>query len=70
VVLPFLLEVLYDEYFSFAPKRLILEKIIENLDRKMLQDLNRANTIRNYFAHCDQRVLDAVDFPKRKLKEN
>jgi len=68
VMKPFLLEVLYDEYFSFALKRRILEKIIENPDRKMLQDLNRANTIRNYFAHCNQRVLDAVDFPKKEAE--
>jgi hypothetical protein len=65
VVKPFVLEVLYDEYFSFALRRRILEKIVENLDRKMLQDLNRVNTIRNYFAHCNQRLLDTVDFPKK-----
>jgi hypothetical protein len=68
VVKPFLLEVLYDENFSFALKRHILEKIIENLDRKMLQDLNRTNTIRNYFAHCNQRVLDEVDFLKKEAE--
>jgi hypothetical protein len=68
VVKPFILEVLYDEYFSFALKRRVLEKIVENLDRKILQDLNRVNTIRNYFAHCNQRFLDAVDMPKKKAE--
>jgi hypothetical protein len=68
VVMPFLLEVLYDEYFSFALKRRILEKIIENLDRKMLQDLNRANTIRNYFAHCNQRLFHGVAFPQKEAE--
>ena len=29
-ILPFLLEVLYDEYFSFALKRRILEKIVKD----------------------------------------
>jgi hypothetical protein len=48
----FILEVLYDEYFSFALKRRIVQKIIPNLDSKMIEDLNRLNTIRNYFAHC------------------
>ncbi len=52
VSMPFFLEVLYDEYFSFALKRRILQKIIPDLDNKKKQDLNRLNTIRNYFAHC------------------
>jgi hypothetical protein len=56
--LPFVLEVLYDEYFSFALKRRILQKIVENLDERKLQDLNRANTIRNYFAHCNQQIVE------------
>jgi hypothetical protein len=68
VMKPFLLEVLYDEYFSFALKRRILEKIVENLDGKKLQDLNRANTIRNYFAHCNQRFFDGVDSPKKEAE--
>ncbi len=48
----FVLEVLYDEYFSFALKRRIIEKVIPNLDKHMIDDLNRLSTIRNYFAHC------------------
>ena len=46
----FLFEVLYDEYFSFALKRRLLEKIIKNIanrDNRKIQDLNRLNTIRN-----------------------
>jgi hypothetical protein len=54
---PFLLEVLYDEQFSFALKRRILEKIIDDPDsHKSIQDLNRLGTIRNYFAHCGQEI--------------
>ena len=61
VLKPFLLEVLYDEYFSFGLKRRILEKIVENLDKRKLSDLNRANTIRNYFAHCNQQIIEGSD---------
>jgi hypothetical protein len=61
VIKPFILEVLYDEYFSFALKRRILEKIVEDLESRKLQDLNRANTIRNYFAHCNQQIVEGSD---------
>ena len=61
VLLPFVLEVLYDEYFSFALKRRILEKIIKNIDNQKVQDLNRLNTIRNYFAHCNQEIIEGLD---------
>lgn len=47
----FFLEVLYDEYCTFALKRRILEKIVPNVDKKQIQSLNRLSTIRNYFAH-------------------
>jgi hypothetical protein len=65
VIKPFLLEVLYDEYFSFALKRRILEKIVDNLDGRKLQDLNRLNTIRNYFAHCNQEMFEGPDAPPK-----
>lgn len=58
----FLLDVLYDEYFSFALKRRILEKILKAKslsDRGMLEDLNRLNNIRNYFAHIGVEFLGA-----------
>lgn len=58
VLKPFILEVLYDEYFTFALKRRILEKIIVNLDKQKKDDLNRLNTIRNYFAHCNQELFE------------
>ena len=54
----FLLEVLYDEYFSFGLKRRIIEKIIEDPDMQQIQNLNRINTIRNYFAHCGQQMFN------------
>jgi len=69
VILPFLLEVLYDEYFSFALKRRILEKIVKDFDKKKLQDLNRLNTIRNYFAHCNQQIFEGPGIPTENNKE-
>lgn len=59
----FLLEVLYDEYFSFALKRRIIEKIISEIDKQQLQRINRINTIRNYFAHCNQQLFDGSTPP-------
>ena len=66
--MPFLLEVLYDEYFSFALKRRILEKIINNIDGQKVQELNRLNTIRNYFAHCNQEIFEISDKEKTQGK--
>jgi len=57
VIRNFLLEVLYDEYFSFGLKRRIIEKITEDIDIQQIQKLNRINTIRNYFAHCGQEMF-------------
>jgi len=68
VLLPFYIEVLYDEYFSFALRRRILEKIlkgINNLDKQKVDDLNRLNTIRNYCAHCDLEIFEASDKDKK-----
>ena len=45
----FYFEVLYDEYFSFALSRRILEKIIE--EKELIEKLNRLNNIRNVFSH-------------------
>ena len=47
----FMLEFLYDEYCSFGLKRRVLIKISPALKGKVENDLNRLNTIRNYFAH-------------------
>jgi hypothetical protein len=52
------LQVLYDEYFSFALKRRIVEKIVD-MTPQQVQSLNRLNTIRNYFAHCSQQFAKA-----------
>ena len=64
----FLFEVLYDEYFNFGLKRRIIEKIITNINRQRLQDLNRLNTIRNYFAHCNQEMFFSSGIPKPEEK--
>ena len=34
-----------------------MEKIIPDFDKQQLQNLNRVNTIRNYFAHCNQELF-------------
>jgi len=68
VLLPFVTEVLYDEYCSFALKRRILEKIFPNIDGRQIQKLNRLNTIRNYFAHCGQEIFDGPVVPKNEQK--
>ena len=56
----FYLEVLYDEYFTFNLKLRIFEKII-NLSKIELDNLRRLNTIRNYFAHCNQRFFQGEE---------
>jgi len=63
VLKPFYFEVLYDEYFSFALRRRILEKIAKDIDSQKVQDLNRLNTVRNYFAHCNQEIFEGPDIP-------
>ncbi|MBA7603001.1 hypothetical protein ES703_10101 [subsurface metagenome] len=68
VIKDFYFEVLYDEYFTFGLKRRILEKIIKELDSQKLQDLNRLNTIRNYFAHYNQEFFEASDKEKKEGK--
>jgi maltodextrin utilization protein YvdJ len=68
VVWPFFLEVLYDEYFSFALRRRILEKIAKDVDKKAMEDLNRLNTIRNCFAHCNLEFFEVTDLEKKKEK--
>lgn len=58
----FVMEVLYDAYFSFSLKRRIIEKIFSVRThsklranfKPMLDSLNRLNSIRNYFAHCTE----------------
>jgi hypothetical protein len=61
VRLDFVSEVLYDESFPFALKRRILLKICPDLQGKVENQLNRLNTIRNFFAHVGQSVVDGLD---------
>jgi len=68
MVSSFLFEVLYDEYFNFGLKRRIIEKIIPNINGQRLQDLNRLNTIRNYFAHCNQEMFFGSGIPSSQEK--
>lgn len=67
IITSFLFEVLYDEYFSFGLKRRILEKIVPNLERRKIDDLNRLNTIRNYFAHCNQEFFEGSEMPGEEV---
>jgi len=57
----FLLEMLYDEQFTFALKRRIFEKIINktpsDLNEQSMRDIYRLNTIRNLFAHCGIEII-------------
>ena len=45
--------------------RRILEKIIKDTNKQKVEDLNRLNTIRNYFAHCDLEIFEASDKEKK-----
>lgn len=56
----FVFSVLYDEYCSFALKRRVLLKIAPDL-APIEQPLNRLSTIRNYFAHVGQILIDGPD---------
>ena len=62
--MPFWLEVLYDQNFSFAMKRRVLEKIAPLTDRSRFDELNRIGAIRNHFAHLS---LSFADFKAMKL---
>jgi len=68
----FLLDMLYDEYFSFALKRRIFEKIIKktpsDFNKQHLDDLGRLNTIRNYFAHCGLEIISPPTAPSADRK--
>lgn len=68
VNLPFVKEILFDEYFSFALKRRILEKIIPNLNKEQINNLNRMNTIRNYFAHTGIKFFPGLKVPSKEDK--
>lgn len=60
VITGFFLEVLYDEHFSFSLRRNIFEKILKKLgkyENKKIQNLHKLNSIRNYFAHCNQEIF-------------
>lgn len=63
----FVSEVLYDEYCSFALKRRILLKLCPGLQGETEQQLNRLNTIRNFFAHVGQSIVDGpnINSPSR-----
>ncbi len=60
VLKDFYFEVLYDEYFGFGLRRRILVKILKRINKHedhVINELNRLNTIRNYFAHCGTEII-------------
>lgn len=67
VRLDFFHAVLYNEYFNFALRRSILERIIEQLGliheyrKEMQQGLINLNQKRNYFAHCALKLYERPD---------
>ena len=68
IFIEFLLEVLYDEHFTFGLKRSILEKIVPDLNKAKINDLNRLNRIRNYFAHRNQEFFFGPEKPEPGTK--
>ena len=60
----FMDKVLLDEYFSFALKRRLVQKLVKNFDKSIIEQLNRLNTIRNYFAHCGGECFDGLSIPE------
>jgi hypothetical protein len=60
VVLRFTFDLLADEYCSFALKRRVLLKLVPKLTEVpgFVDNLNRLNTIRNYFAHVGLTVTE------------
>ena len=50
--MPFLTQVLYNPYFTFALRLDILKQITPIFDSKKEEYLHKLNRIRNYFAHC------------------
>jgi hypothetical protein len=54
----FVSELLYDEYCSFALKRRVVLKICPELKGSVENQLNRLNSIRNYFAHVGQPMIE------------
>lgn len=67
VRIDFVSEVLYDEQCPFALKRRIVLKLCPGLQGETEQQLNRINTIRNFFAHVGQSIVDGpnADGPSR-----
>ncbi len=63
VSMGFVLDVLYDEYFSFGLKRSILEKIVPDIDQDKRNKIGRLNTIRNLFAHCGPKLWEGINGP-------
>ena len=70
VIISFVLEVLYDHNFPFSLRRNIIEKIIEDMPREKIEQINRVNNIRNLFAHCDEKLICLSDENKTPVAPN
>ena len=59
--LNFMLEVMFDEYFTSALKIRILKKVFPNkVDNEKENKLRRIINIRNIFAHCNNRIYNGA----------
>jgi len=63
VVNNFIFELLYDVCCNYRLKRNVLKKIIPEIDKTKLNDMDRLNSIRNYFAHCNQEYFKQTEKP-------
>lgn len=66
ILLPFVLELLYDVNCTFALKRSVLEKIVPDFSK--MEELRRLNNIRNFFAHCNKEFFEGSTPPKPSEK--
>jgi hypothetical protein len=65
-VASFIFELLCDVNCTFALKRNVLYKIAPSFSK--IEDLNRLNSIRNYFAHCNMEVFEGSTRPLPGVK--
>ncbi|MBI3032787.1 hypothetical protein HYY69_04890 [Candidatus Woesearchaeota archaeon] len=59
----FILEVLYQDSFSYGLRRNILKKIVSNIDSTFLNNMDRLNAIRNHFAHLNNKFYYGHERP-------
>jgi len=68
VIYSFVFDLLYDVNCTFALKRNVLQKIAPEFSKSKLEELNRLNNIRNFFAHCNQKTFKSITKPSPREK--